>query len=124
MPSLKYRWRHNRIRQFIDRGRNGFSPDDCWNLDTYIFGVLSKAITQYAKDANGFPSNLESQEQWQAILAEMAEGFRVHAEEAWNLGYADGEFSVEAYKQDYARMERKLNRSLSLLKKHYRGLWW
>ncbi len=124
MPSLKYRWHHNRILQFIDRGRNGFSPYDCWNLDAYISGVLSKAITQYAKDANGFPSNLESQEQWQAILAEMAEGFRVHAEEAWNLGYVDGEFSVEAYKQDYAKMERKLNKSLSLLKKHYQSLWW
>lgn len=124
MPHLNYWFKHNRIRQFIDRGRHGFAPDDCWNLDTYISGVLYKAIIQYAKDTNGFPSNLESLEQWQAILAEMAEGFRVHAEDEWNLGYVDGEFSVEAYKQDYAKMERKLNKSLSLLKKHYHGLWW
>ncbi len=124
MPKLSYRLRHNPIRQFIDRGRYGFSPDDCWNLESYLSDVIARSVSQFAQDTNGYPSTVESFEEWEAVLAEIVEGFQLYAEPDDDMGYVDGKFSVEAYTKEERRRTQKLNRSFDLLKKYYQGLWW
>jgi len=124
MPKFSYWLRHHPIRQFIDRGRHGFAPADCWNLDQYLSEVLVNALQQLRTTTHGYPPDLKSGEEWDVVLAEMIEGFRLHLEmDNFEIGYLDGKFNADAYTQQCAWRQKKLERSLDLFKRYYSDLW-
>jgi hypothetical protein len=45
----------NNIKWFIQRGVRGYSDRDVWNLDTYIFKILSKGLIRLADTTHGHP---------------------------------------------------------------------
>jgi hypothetical protein len=96
---------------FIQRGRRGFSDSDLWSLDSYLAGLLARALPELAKFNNGCPAQLcedgnvsEGFAQWHAILTEMAEGFAEFAD-------------------DHDASRPKIKRSLELLAEWFGDLW-
>ena len=45
----------NNIKWFIQRGVRGYSDRDAWNLDLYIFKILSGGLIRLADTTHGYP---------------------------------------------------------------------
>jgi len=94
------------VRTFWERGRRGWSVSDTWGLDTYLSRVIAGSVERLRDDLHGHPCDL-TPEKWEAILTEIAQGFRSW-EQHWD---ADD----EAYRQ--------VQRSIRLMGKWFGHLW-
>ena len=65
------------LRDVYLRGRYGFAPSDTWSLDSYLTRWVPEALL-YIR-GSGYPSNM-TLEEWDAVIDEMIDGFRAHAE--------------------------------------------
>ena len=50
---------------------------ELWNLDTFLARFLANAVDEFRENQHGHPGTLTPDE-WDAILAEMVEGFRAY----------------------------------------------
>ena len=89
----------------------GVSPDETWNLNTQIAVYLVPRLQEFIKLTTAYPPELGSLKAWRDVLKEMIEGFKL---------FAAGDDSVGVSDEADAKMER----SLDLLRKWYRYLWW
>lgn len=60
------------LRHYYQRIKYGVSDMDCWSLDYYLSKVISKGCRTIKKHTCGYPCSLESMEQWEKILEEIA----------------------------------------------------
>src|SRR5574343_104314 len=51
--------------------KHGFSPDECWNLDSTLANFLLPRLKYFRKKTFGFPSSLKTIEKWKATLDDM-----------------------------------------------------
>ncbi len=117
---IPYRWWHNTGRYALDlkhyyqRAKRGYSYRDCWSLDTHLAEVIVGGIGVLREKSHGYPGHLGSMGEWDAILAQMQEGFvLLGGEEKWRV------------KDDAERREdqEKIDRAKSLLMRYFENLW-
>src|SRR5688500_5140509 len=98
------RWRHwwSAVKFVYNRVAHGVSYHDVWSFDHHLSHIICKGIEQLY-EGHGYPANFEEPEEWQAILADMHEGFYYHAT-YWDW-YGD------VSKEEYERRQKLLERS-------------
>jgi len=95
------------IREFIQRGRRGYSRQDAWNINTHIARILVGALTQIKNEGVGYPSDCQRREEWEAELQLMINGF---------------ELASDYYDFDWPEDVRYL-RAMGLFAKRFPMLW-
>lgn len=64
------------IKNFILRGKNGWCPEDTWNLDIYLSKVISETTVYLAKHTINYPPEM-SFKQWKEILHQISKDIRI-----------------------------------------------
>jgi hypothetical protein len=75
------------------RMRRGWSDRDAWNLDAHLARVIADGVAHLREVNFGHPTGTTFEE-WQGILKQIAEGFRVWADHCYGELTAD---EKEAY---------------------------
>lgn len=66
----------NKIKWFIQRGKNGYASCDVWNLDYYLSSWLPRALKELRDMKSSFPWNHGmTDKKWYNLLTKMAKGF-------------------------------------------------
>jgi len=60
-----------KLKNFILRGKNGWCPEDTWNLDVYLSKVISETTKYLSKHTVSYPHELTF-EQWKKILRKIS----------------------------------------------------
>jgi hypothetical protein len=107
-PSVQYR----NIRCFWQRGKQGFSYRDVWNLDTYLARVIRDSIGQLQDASHGHPASLTADE-WDEVLTDIRDGMQAHLDIEQDPGQFDKR-AVLVAKRDHA---------FFLLRNHFDSLW-
>ncbi len=47
-----------KLKNFILRGKNGWCPQDTWNLDVYLANVISESIKYLEKHTISYPDGM------------------------------------------------------------------
>lgn len=121
ISKLRYAYRQLTIWT-PQRLKRGFDDRDLWNLDATIITFIVKFLEPRLKAFRemkswGYPAYLESQEEWQSILQEILDGFKLIEENgSTHLSIAD---SLEVQREQEAKMQR----SIELFSKHWTNLW-
>src|SRR4051812_8853462 len=92
------------LKHHYQRAKRGYSDQDCWNLDSHVAGVIAGGIAELLNGC-GYPSRLNSRDEWEAILMEMQEGFRLIADRDWEfeVGFASPKWKANRAKIDRAK---------------------
>lgn len=109
---LRYRYVKRNLQAFWQRGRRGYADTDLWSFDSYLAGVLVKALAQLRDTTHGYPSGLDTPEEWAAILTQMVDGFAAHRD-IMNTG------DTEAMRTATERFQR----GMELFSEYYLALW-
>lgn len=99
-----------RLRMWRQRIRDGVSVEDCWGLDHHLARVIVIGVKRLRNWANGYPGELGSWEEWDAILARIEGGFQVWLD-------SDGWF------HDKPEDEAKFKDAAGLLAHWFGALW-
>ena len=94
------------FRFAYQRWTRGWSDRDTWNLDHTIAQFALPRLRRFRRIHGGYPSDFESQEQWNAAIDDM-----IYAMEA---------IIRDLHSVDYQRMDR----GCELLGTYFRNLWW
>ena len=89
--------------------KRGFNDSETWNLDWETAAFLAKRLKRFKTVNNGYPNNLTDKE-WDLILGEMIDGFEAYSR-----------YDIFIREEE---TEKKIDRSLELLSKYFRDLWW
>lgn len=98
------------IRDFIQRGKRGWSETDSWSIDYYLSRVISESVARLRERDIGYPSNLEPDE-WQEILCAISDGFRLHLK------------VYDDIKEVTPAEKKKIHTAKRLFVKYFEGLW-
>jgi hypothetical protein len=107
---------HKNMKNFILRGKNGWCPEDTWNLDIYLSKVISETTGYLSRTIHGFPPELTFKK-WKGILNKISKWINapnVLDESVNNMGKYN-EQSKLAYK--------KQKEALKLFVKYFNNLW-
>lgn len=63
------------------REERGFDDTELWNLDKTIAKFIHPRLVAFAETSAGHPGNLESTEEWEAILKTMTDAFALLADD-------------------------------------------
>ena len=102
----------NEIKQFFQRGLNGYSYVDRYSIRDWFLDNIVNLLHDMQLDLHGCPINM-SFEEWQSVLSRMYECFRQGNEDTCD----------EKYKDDYAFQKRMLDEGLSLFVNYFYDLW-
>ena len=77
-----------RARMMWQRARRGYSTEDCWSLDHHLARVTVAGVARLREWAHGYPQEVGSIEAWDAILAQIQDGFQAFLDTDgwWNTG--------------------------------------
>lgn len=119
----------NEIKYFYQRGKRGYSDRDLWSVHEYMSEVFPAMVRNLKGDkvGHGHPSMARSQEEWDVILEQIAEGFKAHSllDSEW-VAFSAGELTSLNSSEQIARRneaDRKLSVACELLKVYYCALW-
>lgn len=126
------------------RVKHGHDWVDRWNMNSWFIRNAIPILDTMIEKGMGFPTNFESREDWEAVLIEMRDGFKVYAAHEFSMpelpckpdldidnggsGYKNGGHYMEfdgvwcKTTMDNDDMA-KLNRALELFKEHFLSLW-
>lgn len=105
-------------KAYFIRGKKGYAPSDLWNFDYYLCNLIANALKDFKKNKMGFPSFLEEDEQWDAILDKIIDGFECGTKLLNNeLCLEDDD--LETY---WDAVER-FNEGFALFTEWFAGLW-
>lgn len=119
MPFVKKN--DKRYKEYADfKSLHGFSPDECWNLDTTIMEFALPRLRYFRTHTVGYPSDIKTMDKWRRILDSMIfsfehipkYGFFLTGEQEKKLG-----MDSETYR-------KKAKRGIELFRKYFLGLWW
>ena len=65
-----------KLKNFILRGKNGWCPEDTWDLDVYLSKVISETTSYLAKTVHGFPPELTFK-RWKEILNQISKDIQI-----------------------------------------------
>ena len=91
---------------------NGFHYEDTWNLDCTIIKFILPRLAYLRDITSGYPSNLDSYEEWIDILNEILDGFESY------LIIMEGEVSAL---EDIG--QNKFKKAFELFTKYFCNLW-
>lgn len=77
-------------RHFNERKEHGFSFADWWSFDTYIAGVIGKAVADFRDNGTGFPGNM-TEESFKVACTEISEPLLKYADQKFTLGTEESE---------------------------------
>lgn len=92
------------VREFIQRGRRGWSDSDTWSLDTYINRVTGEALVYMNAHNMGWPggqSEWPTPEDWEKYLLTMS-----HDMLDWELGGPKSLTQAETPEENRARFDK------------------
>ena len=110
----KKRW----LQYWIFRFKHGFFPCDCWNLDHELALWLLPRLKYFKKSTCAHPFSLDdgkteaTEEDWQAVLTEMIDGFELKIKE-WEPEVTE----------NYQESQKKITRAFTLLGQYGQSLW-
>lgn len=84
-------------RHRSERSKNGFSTFDWWSFDTYIAGVIGRAVAKFRDDGVGYPGDM-TPESFNKLCTEISEPL---------IEYSDHKFSI------YEKSEKELGMTYS-----------
>ena len=114
---LRIGMKYRDARDFIQRGKRGYSDSDLWSFDTYLSGVISKGLIHLRDTTHGYPTDMCEKccfgeehechgfEDWQNILTEISEAF------------AQDKFSSKEFDQE------RFDKAMALFTKHFHNFW-
>ncbi len=103
------------LKHRYQRAKRGYSNQDCWDFDSYLARVIVGGIDELLK-GSGYPTHINSREEWEAILKEMQEGFGLIADRDW-------EFDAGFDSPEWEAARAKVNRAKKLLVEYFENLW-
>jgi len=98
-----------KLKNFILRGKNGWCPEDTWNLDCYLAKVISETTAYLAKTTHGAPIGVSSKG-WKKILKQISK----------DIVIKDDVLSSTKKSQ---RAYKKRQEALELFVKYFNFLW-
>lgn len=129
MRLLRYYIRkiYNETKWACQRVFRGWDDRISWSIDYYLAENMPLWLLEIKK-YGGYPSSLESKEEWDAILDKIIEGFRTHKR------YADADIeimgeddSILPFEEIVSRIDAVLkvrDEGLELFIKYFDHLWW
>ena len=115
------------IKWKIQRIKYGYSDCDVWSFDDYLLDVLIGGLSQL-RNSGSYPSKLKSVDEWESILSEMIDGFKI-GKELINLNSFPYQKDTTDYNEYYLEKmllkedQEKHDKAFDLLKKWFYGLW-
>lgn len=98
-----------KLKNFISRGKNGWCPEDTWNLDIYLSKVISETTGYLSRTLHGFPPELTFKK-WKKILRKISKDI-----------YFDEDKIVTEKAQ--LKAYKKQKEALELFVKYFNNLW-
>ena len=132
------------VKEFIQRGRYGVAPSDCWNLDGYLCNIMQNGLRQYKEKNIGYPCNL-TPEEWDNVIDRMLVLLEIintdsldfkEPEKIWKAGHDDkdelGDWNdpalptvwVKAIEDAEEFKQECLDEFCDLMKEYFHHLWW
>jgi hypothetical protein len=71
IPEELYYW----LKYSVQRAFRGYADSDVWSVDNYLCEIMPSMIRQLKRITHGYPSHLNSPEEWEAILDKIIFGF-------------------------------------------------
>ena len=100
----------------LQRAQRGYADADLWNFETYLANVLCEGLEQFRQSTCCYPT--ETMKEWEQTLLDMQDGFCYYVE------HRDDMPSIEDYQAHQDEVNKRLKKSLKLLRKHFQSLWW
>ena len=122
---IPYRWWHTTgryaldIKHYYQRAKRGYSYRDCWSLDSYLAEVIVGGIGVLREKSHGHPGDLGSMEEWDAILAQIEEGFRLIADPDWEWKLGPDRWE----RPEWQAARDKIENAKHLLAEYFENLW-
>lgn len=111
----------------------GWDDKAVWDIDHYLANLISQLVKELKELERGVPTEMFEEEdwdeknfcykdgamekavaKWELILDEIADGFIYYRENIYDS------FTNEEIEE----LQRRLDNSIDLMKKHYMSLWW
>ena len=124
-----------RERRYIAQlKRQGWANSDLWGLNTYLATLMVPMLKQFFKHLNGYPCNLKSAEEWQAIGAEMIWAMERYAKDDFfeladlQVGYTiakcrDNKKKYKKWRAANNRLYARAQKGLKLFAEYFPNLW-
>lgn len=120
-----------KIKWFFQRLFRGYSDIELWNLDDSIIKFTLPRLKAFRDQTQGYPSNIDTFEEWQAILDEMIWAMEyVSSDEMpyWDLKEKYGEETDEdgklKYIVEFEKLEERARKGFEYFGKYFNNLWW
>lgn len=91
-------------------GRVQWTKEDMWNLFLPLSEIIADGVDRFRGSQHGYPGNLASAEEWDAILADIVAGFRVVDE------LRDGPSMTD-------ESQAKFEKAMALFSAYYLDMW-
>lgn len=107
------------IKEFIERGRKGYTRRDLWNFDEWLSKLIANGLRELRKNCHGYPNDIDNWEDWMKVLDEMIECFE---EQNRRIDNIDKDF-LNTFNKRAENKKAKLHRGLELLERYYFDFW-
>lgn len=95
----------------------GFDDSELWNLDSTIVGFILPRLKAFRDVGFGYPSSVETMEEWTKILDKMIKGFEYYLDEKL------GEDKKLSAKDNLINHNKIVEEGLDLFCKYFYNLW-
>lgn len=120
-----------KIKWFFQRLFKGYSDEELWNLNDHIIKYTLKRLKVFRKETQGFPSDLNSFEEWERILDEIIWAMEyVSSDDTpyWDLkekyGIELAEDGRLKYIVEFEKLEERSRKGFEYFGKYLNALWW
>lgn len=119
-----------KIKYFFQRGKNGFTDLDKWNINSWFSKTIVDILKAYQKQHMGYPATTTKQE-WDNVINEMIKCFTEMTEEGCSIkNEYDMSTDTENLKK-WVKRENEIyeyrnnmkNKGLELFSKYFWELW-
>lgn len=77
------------------RANKGYCYRDLWNIDLWFMNIMPQMLQEYKKNKHGYPSQFESEEEWDKILDTIMLHFREANDETTSF--------INPYEEEYCK---------------------
>ncbi len=110
------------VKSFLQRGKRGYAQRDLWHFSGYLATMLPEAICDLRDNVIGYPCSLESSEEWEDVLTQIADGF--DAGKQLQEGPVDAS-DLTVYGDDASadELQARFDNGMELFKEYFFDLW-
>lgn len=108
------------IKNFIQRGKRGYSDEDLWDLDEYLGRILYESVRDFrAMERMGYPPVVTNKRRWNQILERLERGLSFYDKLDITDYLEEGKVNRRAYSQAC----RNHRNAIKLLAEYIDCLW-